>query len=44
MKRLLLLFMLLATGIGLVQAQGGYTVTGVVTDATDGSPLPLANV
>ena len=43
MRKVLLLFLLLAIGVGLAQAQQR-TVTGVVTDASDGSPLPLANV
>lgn len=43
MKRLLLLFVVLAAGLGFARAQER-TVTGVVTDATSGVPLPLANV
>lgn len=43
MKKVLLLFMMLAVSVGLAQAQKR-TVSGVVTDAETGSPLPLANV
>lgn len=43
MKKVLLLFMVLAVSVGLAQAQMR-TVSGVVTDAETGSPLPLANV
>lgn len=43
MKKVLLLFMVLAVSVGLAQAQNR-TVSGVVTDAETGSPLPLANV
>lgn len=43
MKRLLLLFVVLAASVGFARAQER-TVTGVVTDATSGTPLPLANV
>ena len=43
MRKVLLLFMVLAVSVGLAQAQKR-TVSGVVTDAETGSPLPLANV
>lgn len=43
MRRLLLLLVLFAGAIGFLSAQER-TVTGVVTDAANGEPLPLANV
>lgn len=43
MKRVLLLLVALAASVSLSLAQER-TVTGVVTDAADGSPLPLANI
>lgn len=43
MKRVLLLLVALAASVSLSLAQER-TVTGVVTDAADGAPLPLANV
>ena len=43
MKRVLLLLLVLAASIGLAQAQNR-TVSGTVTDAETGAPLPLANV
>lgn len=43
MRRQLLLFAMLVAGICFARAQER-TVTGVVTDASSGEPLPLANV
>ena len=43
MKRLFILLLAQVLSFVLVAAQER-TVTGVVTDAKDGSPLPLANV
>lgn len=43
MKRVLLLLVALAASVSLSLAQER-TVTGVVTDAADGAPLPLANI
>lgn len=43
MKRVLLLLFALAASVGLSLAQER-TVTGVVTDAASGKPLPLVNI